>query len=356
VTSLDEFLDGEDLDGHLVSTERKLERQKTELSVAAAKVKAITAELEAADARLDMYEAAAAGKVPPKWLTPARAKKKHATVCVMLSDCHWDEVINPAEVGGVNDYNRTIAEQRLNRFVSKTIELSTSYIRGVEVDGLCLLLGGDMVSGDIHEELKESNEGSSLETVVHWSAQLAGAIATLHDHFGKVHVASVVGNHGRRTRKPRSKGRVHDNFDWLLVHSASTLLGDRKGLTWQVPESADTIVTVYDTRHLLTHGDKVTGGGGIGGIWPPIKRMQARMQSNPVTEHDILVMGHWHQLVLATTAGLIVNGSTKGYDEYAATNAFAYEDPRQAWWLVTPEHGVTMSAPILVMDRKAEGW
>lgn len=356
MTALDDFIAGEDLDEHLVSSERKLERQKTELSLANAKVKALTTELAAAAAQLDIYEAAAAGKVPPKWLTPAQPKKRHATACVMLSDCHWDEVINPDEIGGVNNYNREIAEQRLNRFVSKTIELTTAYIQGVTVDGLCLLLGGDMVSGDIHEELKESNEGSSLETVVHWSAQLAGAVETLHDHFGKVHVAAVVGNHGRRTRRPRSKGRVHDNFDWLLVHSAATMLGRRNGLSWQVPESADTIVAVYDTRMLLTHGDKVTGGGGIGGIWPPIKRMQSRMQTNPVSKHDLLCMGHWHQLVLATTAGLIVNGSPKGYDEYAATNSFAYEDPRQAWWLVTPEHGVTMSAPILVMDRQAEGW
>ncbi len=352
MADLDDFVDDETL----VAGERKAEKAKADLSLANAKVKALTREVEALHGRLSIYETATAQSVPA-WLSRKSKKRKSTvTVCAMLSDTHWDEVVRPEELGGVNKYDRRIAEMRLDRFVEKTIELSTSYIGGVTVDGACLFLGGDMVSGDIHEELTESNEGSMLETVVHWSARLASAIEALHNHFGSLHVASVVGNHGRRTRKPRAKGKVHDNFDWLIVHTAATLLGDRKGLTWQVPETADTVIDVHGTRILMTHGDKVTGGGGIGGIWPPIKRLQARLQTNPITEHDLLIMGHWHQLTLASTAGLIVNGSTKGYDEYAAMRGFAYEDPRQAWWIVSPEHGVTMSAPILVMDRSAEGW
>ncbi len=353
--NLDDFVEESELLSQVARLEQKLVSSKTSLSTARTNVKSLTHDLEATQTRLEMVLAATNQK-PPKWLTPKKAGKSEAVAVAVLSDCHWDEVVRPEEVAFTNAYNRQIAEMRLKRFVEKTIELSRDYVANVKITGLVLLLGGDLVSGDIHEELKETNEGSSLETAVYWSGQLAGAINGLVNHFGNVHIAAVVGNHGRRTRKPRSKGRVHDNFDWLIAHSVSTMLEADDRITWQIPETADTIVKVHDIRILLTHGDKVTGGSGIGGIWPPIKRLQARLQSNPSTEHDLLVMGHWHQLTLATTAKLLVNGSLKGWDEYAATSAFEWEEPRQAWFIVTPEHGVTMSAPIFVCDREAEDW
>ena len=67
---------------------------------------------------------------------------------------------------------------------------------------------------------------------------------------------------------------------------------------------------------------------------------------------------HFHQLVLAPSAGWVLNGSPKGFDEYAATNGFEIheQDTAQAFFLVTPEHGVTVAAPVFTVDRKAEGW
>jgi predicted phosphodiesterase len=179
------------------------------------------------------------------------------------------------------------------------------------------------------------------------------------NEFGKVHVPVVVGNHGRMTRKPRTKLRARDNVDWALGHLVARHFQGDARVTVTVTDDPDQLVPIYDTTHLLTHGDQVTGGGGIGGIWPPIMRMAARKQQryagtgNPF---DLIVMGHWHQLISAPTQGLIVNGSLKGYDEYASLNNFRAEAPQQAMWLVTPERGVTMTAPIFCHDRKAEGW
>jgi hypothetical protein len=65
-------------------------------------------------------------------------------------------------------------------------------------------------------------------------------------------------------------------------------------------------------------------------------------------------MGHWHQLVYGPS--FVVNGSLKGYDEYAAVSNFPFEPPQQACWLMTPEHGKTWTAPVLSVDRKKEQW
>ncbi len=45
-----------------------------------------------------------------------------------------------------------------------------------------------------------------------------------------------------------------------------------------------------------------------------------------------------------------MNGSLKGYDEYAARSGFSFEVPRQALAIVTPERGITMQLPVYAED------
>ena len=293
---------------------------------------------------------------PPKWLKPKKQAQKDrvATVVTMLSDCHLDEVVNPDEVGGLNAFDRNIAEQRMERYFGGVIKLCRDYLSGVKYEGVVLILAGDLISGDIHEELTETNEGTALETVLYWTERIAAGIELLADEFGHVHVPVVVGNHGRRTRKPRAKRRARDNFDWLIGQMLAAQYKSDERVTFDIPDGTDTLVKVYDWTALLTHGDQVGGGGGIGGIWPPIMRMVARKRTR--YEFDTLLCGHWHQLIQAPSAGLIVNGSLKGFDEYAAVSNFVPERAQQALWLVAPNEGVTHLAPVFCDDPSEEGW
>lgn len=314
----------------------------------------IAKELGHAEQALSLLGTAGAVK-PPKWLAPPRSRKTHrATVTAILSDCHFDEVVRPAEVGNINAYNRAIAELRLKRWARNVIEQSRDYLTGVQVDGLVLMLAGDNFSGNLHD-LSETNEDTTLGSLEHWTGQLAAAINLLADHFGEVHIAAVVGNHGRQTHKPRTKLRARDNLDWKLALDLAKVCR-QDGVTFAIGEDADAWIDVYDTTYLLTHGDQTTGGGGIGGVWPPIMRMLARKRQRYGRDF-IACMGHYHQLIMAPGQGLVVNGSLKGYDEYAAVMLNAPpEIPQQAMWITTPEHGPTWQAPIFVQDRKAEGW
>ena len=135
-------------------------------------------------------------------------------------------------------------------------------------------------------------------------------------------------------------------------------------MTFTVGDGPDADLDVYSTRFKVTHGDQFRGGGGIAGIMSPLSLGQhrktrreiglARLRGEELRGFDWLVMGHWHQYLVGR--GMIINGSTKGYDEYAYTSNFEPEPPQQAFWITTPEHGVTFSAPILVADREVEGW
>ena len=258
---------------------------------------------------------------------------------------------------GMNAYNREIALQRLERTTHGFLDITTHYWQNMTYDGAVVMLGGDIFSGDIHEELKETNEDTMLGSVDFWIDPLATAIGTIADEFGKVHVPVVPGNHGRTTRKPQAKFRARSNFDWFIGAQLARVFSGDDRITFDLSDSADTLVPVYGRNVMLTHGDQASGGQGIGGIWPPLMRLDARkrQRQEAVNQgYELMVMGHWHQLVFGPS--FIVNGAMKGYDEYAFTQNFGYELPSQAAWLMTPERGKTMTAPIYSQDRKKEGW
>jgi hypothetical protein len=297
---------------------------------------------------------------PPKWLSPKKARSgNRATVTTILSDSHFDEVVNPDEVGGTNAYDRDIATKRLKRYFELVVRISRDLFSGVTYDGCVLMLGGDLFSGDIHDELSQTNEPGEtiLSGILYWSELVAAGIDMLADEFGKVHVPVVVGNHGRRSRKPRAKMRAKDNFDWLFGHVVAREFAADDRVTFDIPEEADCRFSIYDTDYLLTHGDQFRGGNGIAGIWSPIMKGDAKKRSREAASdrpYDILVMGHWHQLKWG--GQFIINGSLKSVDEYAWTSNFDPEPAAQAMWLTTPEHGASILSPVFCADRKVEGW
>lgn len=331
----------------------------TELRALRARLRSRDTELADLRKRLDFVTAIDQAKLrPPRWLAPPRSTKAHhATACMMLTDPHLGEVVEPVEVEYLNAYNDEIAERRLRQFAQGAIRLARDYTGGVEYDGAVLFMGGDIFSGDIHDELLETNEETTYAGVIHWLDPLRAVIDTLADHFGRLHIAAVVGNHGRRTRKPRAKRRAQDNVEWLFYRVLERDTRKDRRITWQVSDSADCLVPVYSHRFLLTHGDQFRGGSGIAGAFSPLMLGQHRKVRRAMSSgrpFDTMVLGHWHQYL--NLPGLIVGGTLKGYDEYAFLGNFGYEPPQQAFWVATPERGVTLTAPIYVSDREAEGW
>lgn len=295
---------------------------------------------------------------PPKWLTPKPSSKAHrGTVNLVLSDLHLDEVVRPEEVNFVNAYNRRIAELRLRRTFEKACTIPRDYLAGIAYDGIVLHLAGDTFSGDIHEELAQSNEDHAFGSLLYWLDHFIAGIRMLVEVYGKVHIVSVPGNHDRTTRKPIHKGRVMTSLHYLFSKMLEREFKGDKRVTWDIPQTPDVITRQYNFTTLTTHGDRFRGGQGIGGILVPILRGDARMrQRQQAVEqpYDLLVMGHFHQYV--NGPGVLINGSLKGYDEYAFNNAFAFEPPQQALFVVTPEQGDMLHLPIRCMKKGEERW
>lgn len=322
-------------------------------------IESLTAEAKELRQMLGLYQKLGDAPInPPKWtVTPSKAD--HTGIMVaQLTDTHFDEVIRPEEVMGLNAYSRDIALARFRRWVEKVITLPREYVARIRLDGLKILATGDIFSGNIHAELKESNEDHLLASVLFWIEPMIAALETFASEHAAVDLDAVVGNHGRQTDKPVYKGRAQSNIEWLFWSVVRDRLRDRGSkVSIRVSDAMDLNVPIYDRNHLITHGDQFKGGTGISGAYAPLSLGQHRKgvrQNAAGMPMDLMVMGHFHQLI--DIPGLIVGGSMKGYDEYAFGLNLRPEPAAQMAWITTPERGKTFPLPIFLQDRSAEGW
>lgn len=297
--------------------------------------------------------------VAPEWEIPARSTQHRGVPCLELTDIHWSAVVRPEEINGINAYNPRIALQRLRRTFEGSIKLARDYFAGLKYDGIQVFLPGDMFSGEIHAELRETNADSVVDSLFGLVEPLEAGLRLLAKEFGKLRIACVVGNHGRRTKKPIAKRRVVDNYDYLAYRVLARDFARDKNIHIHVAASPDTHVKVYRTRFLLTHGDQFRGGTGISAELAPLLLGVHRKQRRDAATGkpwDVMVLGHFHKTLILPQLGLIVGGSIMGYDEHAFQSNFRPEPPMSAFWVTTPERGVTFVAPVWAAKRSEEGW
>lgn len=283
----------------------------------------------------------------PKWVNAPKTSKHPGVPKLMLSDLHWGERINAAQVGGMNSYNLAIARRRLRTTIDTTIDICRILDPEMRYPGFVLPLGGDLISGSIHDELAATNELNTMPTLLDLYKHLVPAIRLLAETFGNVFVPCVSGNHDRDTKKTWNKDRNHTSFGWLLYQLLAIAFEGDKRVTFYIPDSSDALYRIYGFRYLLTHGDQFRGGDGIIGPLGPVTRGEQKKNTRNAAvgqDYDVMEFGHFHKRML--TSRLRGNGSLKGYCEYAAANNFGFERPIQNFWITHPDHGITFDVPI----------
>jgi predicted phosphodiesterase len=328
------------------------ERLKIALARANADIKSLAHERDTAEAiRTEIYNLASRTPEPPDWLLGEIGKGAKSgtpgTPMTIWSDWHWGEVVKPEEVGGVNEFNAEVAERRVRELVRNTIDLCRNHTGrlATKFPGIVVMLGGDMITGTIHEELANTNDRTTQQSINDLSDVLIWALEKMADEFGKVFVPCVVGNHGRSTKRTVTKGRVYTSHEWNIYCNLERHFRRDKRVQFYIPNESDAYFRVYNHRFLLTHGDGlgVKGGDGIIGAIGPIMRgtlKTSKSEAQIGRDFDTIVMGHWHQMLWLP--GAIVNNCLKGYDEFARLFLRApYSAPSQALWLVHPKWGIT---------------
>lgn len=265
-----------------------------------------------------------------------------ATVIAVASDWHVDEIVMPRTVQGKNKYNPDVAKKRAYKFWQKIVQLTDRNRADTTIENLLLVLGGDFISGNIHEELLANTSMRPVEAIMYAQDLLDAGLRYLDEHgnFNQIVVICKMGNHARITKKTHYANRNGNSLEFAMYHNLAKRHPDFK---WVIEDSYLTYYQVYDMVIRSHHGDSLRYYGGVGGLEVPMKR--AYYQWNMTRHADVNIMGHFHQYIPGYST---VNGSLIGYNAFAEAFKFECQPPIQAYMLLDARRGITVHSPILV--------
>lgn len=265
-------------------------------------------------------------------------------VVVLLSDLHYGQIIDSREVPG-SRYGWREAARRTACVAREAAAYKPAH-RGATT---CrLLLGGDIIEGEIHGP---SRDHDALASQLDGARQiLTHAIAYLREAFSRVDVVCTPGNHGRW---PHSMGRaVSSKWDGavtVLYRMLEAVFASDRGVTFTIP------VTPYATWTApggaigaLTHGDTVISAGQPGRtvhthrIADQLRRWNSARAAQGEQPIRALALGHYHvplRTALDDGIDIVVNGCLGGTAAYAQ-GAYGIHGsrPAQVIWESTARH------------------
>lgn len=285
-------------------------------------------------------------KEQPEIITvnPLVSDSKHEAVAIVqLSDWHVEEKVDISTINGLNEYNLEIARYRFNKCIQNSLKLVHKERYSSDISQLVVILGGDFITGYIHEELEENNYLSPTQATRFAKELIITALKFYKEH-GKFKTITVIcnyGNHGRTTKKSRVSTGYKNSYEHMMYLDVADYMGN--GFNFLIPQGMFAYCDVMGRVIRCWHGDNIRYGGGIGGLTIPLYKIIHRLNTQRIADYNFI--GHFHQLYQATK-DCFVNGSGIGFSPYAQMIGASPEEPMQGFYIIDKKYGMTVRMPI----------
>jgi hypothetical protein len=264
-----------------------------------------------------------------------------------LTDVHMGAVQDSNEIEGFNSYSPEIADLRMTDLTARWLNWVNYQRKAYKIDEAAIIVTGDMISGDIHEELRTTNAFPAPVQVARASELIARFIGEISPYFKYVRVHFISeDNHSRLTKKPQAKEAGMNSLNYLVGYMAKTYLLNLGNVSFDIYPMNEKVINVNERLYLITHGHTIRGWMGV--PWYGVERkvgkealarMQIIMQefdrAKEIGFHKY-VFGHFHTPI--DTPLYSCGASLQGTDAYDH-QAGRYANPGQSAWLVHPKHG-----------------
>ena len=322
-------------------TDLRVEKLQSELNNKTRQYKEAVKNVVAIDRIVDIARDViqAADPVMPLPLTmPETSSTTEHRAVALMGDVHVGEVVSAEETNNLGGYDLDTFHERLEIWANKIIGLIELRRHRLWMPELEIFMLGDIVSGDIHDELMNTNEGSVVDQVVEAANSISGALLSMSQHFERINVSCVVGNHGRISQKSYYKRKQTMSWDYLAYQMMALTLQKQENIEFHIPKSFWTIRDVLGTKFLMLHGDGIQAWSGV--PWYGIQRTVLKLKEMIGSHEDFdkVVMGHFHEPI--ETEQFLVTGSWKGGDEYSIGKLYKSNRPSQTLLYVHPDNGV----------------
>jgi len=312
----------------LADADARLEEYKTEHGTIKGMMRDISETIQALPAPTIIY------KKPDSSMV-----ESPVALVVLNGDWHMGAEQDKDEIEGFNEFSPEILDSRITNFTTDVLNCNENHKKSYDVDICHIINTGDMVSGDIHDELRVTNRWPLPVQAVEAARLFAKEISLFAPHFRKVVVDMITAdNHGRLTKKPQHKEGGFNSINYPLAVIAQTLLKDHENVTFNIHAKEQQSITVNGRRYLIIHGHQVRGWMGIPfyGFERKVGREATKRMRADIAKFDRILAGHYH-----TPYSFPLywgGGSASGTDAYDHSQGRDSE-PSQSSWFVHPKHG-----------------
>lgn len=224
---------------------------------------------------------------------------KNIGMVIPLNDIHCGYDIESAW----GNYNINILKERLEYYISVIKDIQNIY----KCNECFVLAGGDMISGNIHADIKYSNNLNIIQQVMTVSEYISEFLSEISQYFPKVNFIAVSGNHSRLDTKENSMKdeRLDDLVGWYAEARVSS-----DNVNFHNYVDLDTTMkkfTLCENDYLLVHGDYDSD----------INKMLT-LQNFAGSKIKAVFRGHLHHNSMDSKDGIkfIMSGSFSGTDNY----------------------------------------
>jgi hypothetical protein len=300
----------------IVEQKRELEKAKIKLRDERTDYQKSLREAARRESFIELVERTMAKNIVPFDYQPSPILDSDEDMIVCLSDLHTGIKVR----NWWNTYDTNVLKQRLQKYLD---EIFT--IQELHQCRLChVVLGGDLISGLIHQNLRLQNNENVIEQVKVAVTYIGEFIHELQNHFEGIQVLSVSGNHSRLNpnKDEHLKGEELDDlipFCLKLQFENNRNVEICDGKTQHI----DSTIAAFRTRggklFYVVHGNHDT----------PANVVQNLTLMSGI-KPDGIIMGHRHTNALSSEHGVkvIQCGAAVGTDDYCVDKRIS-GDPEQ---------------------------
>ena len=269
--------------------------------------------------------------------------KSEACPVIMLSDWHFEERIDPLTINGLNEYNLDIAAHRWNKCIQNSGKLIHKERHSSDIKQVIIWLGGDFITGYIHEELEESNYLSPTQAVRFAKERIISALK-FYEQYGRFERIVVVCNFGNH-------GRCHDSETELLT---------KNGWKKYYEISVGDIVATYNMKSGKNE-------------WQPLLDVYADFYDGKIIQaknacidwvvtpgHRMVVSNYKAKNSFKTMGDIIDNNRVGSFPKSAAGKDIDYDkisddELSLLGWIMTDGHYLKSTHTVFITQSKIEG-
>lgn len=245
------------------------------------------------------------------------------------------------------DYNSEVLASRIDLYTDKMLEIVDIQRAHHPVTDLHVWFLGDIVEG---EEIFPGqsfliDSGLYRQVGVNGPEIISRFLTRALEHFERIHITGVIGNHGSVGGRNRRQYDPETNMDRLLYRIVNLIFDKEDRISFDIPDGRGekhfyAVDTIGNYSTLLVHGDQLPHPSSVRSMYTSI--MGWKDGAIPERFDDVFI-GHYHQQFKLTLGSTIlrVSGSPESYNTYAQEKYFSMSRPCQHLMFVHPDRGVT---------------